>query len=550
LTPGGTSTTYDERFNMKIKMVCLEDGITAYGFRKMAAYVERANKDTSTHYISTNVNRSVTNLILSRYGGLASESMIHEIAADLADADMIGFSSMTGYADLTKSVINEVRKKSRRPYIIWGGIHPIIHPEDAIQADVDAICNGEGEFAFQEFLDHFQKSEDFTGTKNFWFKQGDKVIRNSFLPLMSPEQMETLPYAKYGENELIYKNGNGFVPVEISDYLGSNGLGHNMVWSIGCPFHCTYCGNTKFIANDAKYTTIRHPSVKFIIGEVKDVLRKHPHVSTINFHDDSFLALPLKTIKEFAEAWHEEVKIPFAVYGVIPNYVQEDKIKILTWAGLNRIRMGIQSGSERILQFYKRPTPIHRVEEAALVISKFSKYQIPPAFDIIVDNPLETKQDVIDTLELAYRLPRPYIFYIYSLRIIPNTVLEQQMKDAGVDLEQINAYYAVLNPTMANALLYFITIYRPPRWLFDRMLKYVEACQTPQKKYPNLIFVIRTLYLLKRAYDHMRFMDFSVITGKGGYFFWRIGVISFWRRFIIPQMDLPETLNENMQKTA
>ena len=158
-----------------------------------------------------------------------------------------------------------------------------------------------------------------------------------------------------------------------------------------------------------------------------------------------------------------------------------------------------------------------------------------------MDNPLETRQDVIDTLELAYRLPRPYVFYIYSLRVIPNTVLEKQMKDAGIDLEQINAYYAVLHPSLANALLYLITFWKPPRWLFDRMLKHVEARQTPQKQYPRLVLALRSLYLLKRAYDHMRFMDFSVITGKVGYVFWRLGIISFWRRFLIPRMPSPTT---------
>jgi anaerobic magnesium-protoporphyrin IX monomethyl ester cyclase len=537
---------------LNIKMVCLEDGITAYGFRKMTAFVERVNEDTTTHYISTNVNRSVTNLILSRYGGLASEDMLDEMADGLADADMIGFSSMTGYADLTKSLIAKIRMRSRTPFIIWGGIHPIIHPEDAIEADVDAICTGEGEFAFQEFFENFREGKDFTGTRNFWFKNDGRIARNAFLPLMSPDQMDTLPFAKYGENELIYKSGQGFVPAGVSDYLASNGLAYNMVWSIGCPFHCTFCGNTKFIANDKKYTTIRHPSVPFIIGEVKDVLRKHPHVSTINFHDDSFLALPLKEITEFSEAWRQEIQIPFAVYGVIPNYVKEEKLEVLTWAGLNRIRMGIQSGSARILEFYKRPTPVKRVEEAAAAIAKFSKYQIPPAFDIIVDNPLETKQDVVDTLELAYRLPRPYVFYIYSLRVIPNTVLEKQMKDEGVDLEQINAYYAVLYPSLANALLYLITFWKPPRWLFDRFLRRVEARQTPQKQYPRLVLALRSLYLLKRAYDHMRFMDFSVITGKVGYVFWRLGIISFWRRFLIPRMPRPaaRVAADRMDKAA
>ena len=38
---------------MKTKMVCLEDGITSCGFRKMAAYVAQLEEDTESCYITT-----------------------------------------------------------------------------------------------------------------------------------------------------------------------------------------------------------------------------------------------------------------------------------------------------------------------------------------------------------------------------------------------------------------------------------------------------------------------------------------------------------------
>ncbi|MCZ6570033.1 MAG: hypothetical protein O7B23_07730, partial [Deltaproteobacteria bacterium] len=77
---------------------------------------------------------------------------------------------------------------------------------------------------------------------------------------MSAAEMEDFPAPLYGENEWIYMKGRGFIPLGLRDYLRSNGLAYNTVWSIGCPFHCSYCGNTKFIANDPMYKKIRHPS--------------------------------------------------------------------------------------------------------------------------------------------------------------------------------------------------------------------------------------------------------------------------------------------------
>src|SRR5262249_7142616 len=346
-------------------------------------------------------------------------------------SDMVCFSSMSGYAPLTRDLMTRIREMNPHAYIVWGGIRPIMDPDDAIQSDADAICTGEGEFAFEYFWQRFLTGRNFRDTRNFWFKGSDgKPIKNSLLPLMSSEEMSGLPLLHYGTEEVIYKTKHQrYEPLGVSDYVAYNGLGYNTIWSIGCPFKCTYCGNTKFINNDKNYMKIRHPTVQYAIDEVKEARRKHPHLSTVVFHDDSFLALPYRTLKEFADNWKHQVGLPFMIAGVIPNYVKEEKIAVLVEAGMNRLRMGIQNGSWNILQFYDRPTPPKRVLEAAQTISKFRKYMIPPNYDIIVDNPIETEEDVKTNLVFIRNLARPYSLNVFSLRVIPNTVLAEQMKE-------------------------------------------------------------------------------------------------------------------------
>ncbi len=517
---------------MKIGLVSFEDGIIACGFRRMASFIEKINPDTTTYYVSTNFQNSFMSRLLTRYGGKLQDDLFEKIAEPLAKCDLVGLSSMTGYAEAARGVARKIKERSPKTKVIWGGIHPIIEPEDAIQAEVDGVCTGEGEFAFHELFNALTEGRDYSQVKNFWFKRGGEIVKNGFRPLMSPEEMRSLPFPKYAGREFIFHPTEGFVPVGIDDYLLTNGLGYCTIWSIGCPFHCTYCGNTKFIANDPKYNRIRHPGARFIVDEVKGVRAKHPHVNTVNFHDDSFLALPLKDLTEFAELWKRELGIRFAVYGVIPTYVREDKLEILTWAGLNRVRMGIQSGSQRILEFYRRPTPVKSIVDGAAVLSKFKKYHIPPAFDIIVDNPVETAEDVKDSLRVIYGLARPYILYIYSLRIIPNTQLADQMKERGVEMPGINAYYHDLNPTFANCLLYMLTFYKPPERVFNFLLRFARPIQDKPPTHRGLMLSLRLIYLLKKGYDHFRFMDFSIIPGKIGYLFWKSGLIGFWERHI------------------
>ena len=522
----------------------LEDGITASGFRKFAATAARLQPGTTTHYVSTARWVSVRQAIAGTMGDSTDlpEEQVDEIAQGLAGADLVGLSSMTGYAALTHRVIARLREIAPDTFIVWGGIHPIIEPEDAVTAPVDAICTGEGEFAYAALLDRLREGRDHTDVKNFWFKRGDEVIRNQFLPLMSAADMEELPFAQWGApGETIYKPGHGFIPMGLRDYVENQGLGYTALWSIGCPFHCTYCGNTAFIANDRMYKKIRHPSARYIVEEIKAVKRRFPHTSHIRFLDDSFMAIPYREIERFAELWHDEVQLPFSVYGVIPNYVKRDKMEILTWGGMARVRMGIQSGSRRILDFYKRPSPPEKILAAGEVCASFApKYHMPPLYDLIVDNPVETRQDVVDTLELMYEMARPYSLLIYSLKVIPNTQLAADMEAAGLDMEEISASYAWIPPKASNLLLYLLAVWRPPRWLWKRLLRHARASLEPQREFPRLALALRTAYLTRRGLSSLRRMDFSVIPGWTGYVLWRLGVVDFWERHVNAHPPRPE----------
>jgi len=129
---------------MKIHLVSLEDGITATGFRKFAAYAEEDQCRHAHVYVGTQRYRSMWKSFARKVGEGRSfgAAEVEEIAHELAEADVVAFSSMTGYADLTKELATRVRELNPKAYTMWGGIHPIIYPEDAVKADVDAICTG------------------------------------------------------------------------------------------------------------------------------------------------------------------------------------------------------------------------------------------------------------------------------------------------------------------------------------------------------------------------------------------------------------------------
>ncbi len=416
---------------MRITLVNVEDGILSIGFRKMAALVRSLYPATEVRYVAPG-RRSIREHLFPSTPRELDEAA-EEIAWGVRGADVVGFSSMSIHSATVQNVIAHLRRLSPRTYVVWGGCHGILSPESAIE-HADAVCTGEGEVAFSKFLTAFERGQDHFGIGNFWFRRGADVVRNGFLPLIPNEALGRYPSPLYADPaETIYEPGSGFVPMTLGHYLRFNGLGYRTVWSIGCPFHCTFCGNTKFIENDRAYQKIRHSPVPSLMRELRAAKERHPHIRSVLFDDDSFMALPLDLIEEFATEYRKTVGVPFTVTGVIPNYVREDKLEVLTAAGLVRIRMGIQSGSERMLDFYKRPAPPEKVLRSTEIVNRFRRVMIAPAYDIITDNPIETAEDVRATLRLVYELPRPFTLNIFSLHVMPNTALARQFESLGVE---------------------------------------------------------------------------------------------------------------------
>ena len=539
-TTHSTFRTLESNPNLEIRLACVEDNVANTGFRKISAYIKSIHQNTKIAYIPTFCKGSWINKILRRNKLEFGDNNILKVAKWMAKGDIVALSSMTQSSHNVYKFIAEVRKLNPKAYIIWGGIHAIVEPEDAIK-HADAVCTGEGEFAFKIFLEQFKKGEDFTNAPSFWFNKDNKIIKNQNLPLKTGKEMDELPPLMYEDGEFIYHRERGFEPLNARNVIDYQELSYTTVWSIGCPLHCTFCANTKFIEYDKSYRRLRHSSPRTIINEVKRAISKQPLLSTIAFHDDSFLALPYKTLEEFCKLYKAEIEIPFAIYGVIPNYVQEDKIKLLLDAGMNQVRMGIQSGSEKILEFYRRPTKLSRIKEATQILNKYRKFMIAPQFDLIVDNPIETSDATKATIDLLYEMPRPFTLNVYSLRVIPNTQLAKDIEGRGLDIPSITKYYfAGYNRTMANCLVFMLTFWKIPNWLYKILRKKIYPIQEKQTRYPILFTIARTGYLIKRYIDHMRFLDLNLFLGKIGYYLLKFRIVKIWRQLFTKRYSLTE----------
>ena len=57
----------------------------------------------------------------------------------------------------------------------------------------------------------------------------------------------------------------------------------------------------------------------------------------------------------------------------------------------------------------------------------------------------------------------------------------------------------------------------------------------PQRHYPALMLLMRLLYLMKRASDHLLSFDLTVASGRSAVLAWRLGILKLWQKVMLPR---------------
>ena len=333
---------------------------------------------------------------------------------------LIGISLVTDDFKNAKYITTEIKKELALP-VIWGGAHPTIASLECLKY-ADMVCVGEGEEALLELCDKMNRKVNYFSVQNIWFKKEEKIIRNELRHLV--ENLDKYFFPDYGfeTHYIVIKEG-----YEKFDEKSLDGK-YNIMTSRGCPFSCSYCYNNyrrKMYAHKGKY--LRQRSINNILDELKLAKKKFKSINIINFWDDNFLMRNINDIKEFSEYYEKEINIPFFCLAN-PSYISEEKIKLLKKCGIAEIQVGIQTGSENINKnIYNRSIPNSIILDLAKLLRK---YNIKVGYDIIFNNPYETRDDLIDTIELLLKFPKPFKLRGYNLIFYPGSeITEKAIKD-------------------------------------------------------------------------------------------------------------------------
>lgn len=405
-----------------------------------------------------------------------SDTILDQALELCQGAKVIGISVMTNYFEQAATLTQHLRHHLSIP-IIWGGIHPTISPETCLDY-CDFVCVGEGEYVMLDVIEALTKNEDISQIANIASKKNGTFIQQPLRPII--EDLNSLPYFDYDmdDHHVLDQNTDKIIALNtelLRKYLtkqapsmGRAALFYQTIASRGCPHNCSYCcwHALKKIYDIKK--NIRRRSVDHIIGELEIILDRMPWFKEITFSDDSFLDAPVREIEHFAERYIEVAgKRPFQCLAE-PRTITRERMEPLVKAGLANIQIGIQSGSERIKEMYRRTHSNQRIIEMAELLNTYIPRIRPPIYDFILDNPWETIQDKYETLQLLLKMPPPFYLQIFRLTFFPGTGLfEKALEDGLISTDIHEVYSQQYNEREITYInLLFSAFSRPiPRWL-------------------------------------------------------------------------------------
>lgn len=443
---------------MKITFISPFPDVYSYGLRSLSGVAKNAGHETQILFMTRQFTEPY------------SQRVLDQMVEITRGSDLVGVTLMSNFWDNSAAITRAVKEKLGIP-VVWGGIHPTIRPEECLQhADYAAV--GESEVSFLGLLENLGKKAPIPGIRQ---RGVAEVLRAA-----PPEDLNQIPLPDFDLKHHYVLEGEDLVPMTPALLRERTDGIYLTIPSRGCPFDCTYCCNVFLNQEFPENRSVRRKTMQNLVTEVQTIVNQVPVFDKVKFDDDAFFFLSVEEMKIFADEYKRRVNLPLMITGVTPSTVRRDKIETLVDAGLVEIRMGIETAAKEMRMEYKRPQTERKVVASATLLSEFA-HRLLPYYDLIVDNPWESEESLVETVRFMARLPKPYELILYSLTFYPGTDVYDQARAEGLvrdDVEDVyRKYYHDLQPTYLNELLKALTHYA--HWREDAPVAWFDFATHP-----------------------------------------------------------------------
>jgi len=272
----------------------------------------------------------------------------------------------------------------------------------------DYLVIGEPELTIKELVTSLTEGKSLKSVKGLFYKQGKKFIKNELRELI--RNLDELPFP----DRSLIKNNLYINPV------CKNHPYTIVISSRGCPYQCTYC------YMDVYGHFWRARSAENVIKELIEIKIKH-NIREIVFRDDLFTLDKNRVLKICDGIIKNNLNLTWTCQ-TRADFLDEEILSKMKEAGCYAVSLGIESGSQEIIDRLKKQIKIEQIKRA---VSLCKKYDIRTRGYFIIGSPGETLETIERTLNLAKELDLDY-FMVSILTPYPKTKLFEDYLKKGL----------------------------------------------------------------------------------------------------------------------
>ena len=352
--------------------------------------------------------------------GRTQADPVARVVAETADAVCLGVTVLTGTPIRDALLVTRAVRAARpRCRIVWGGWHPSLFPLDTLrESGVDAVIVGQGEDTFAEIVDRIVAGETFDGVTGCGAlehadRPGEATI--SLNPPRLTRDINAFPAYDYGL-------------IDVNDYFALKGQRQlDYITSQGCRFRCTFC------ADPTVYGRAWFGLEPGRVGDELEHLWKRHAFTDIGFQDETFFTHGGRVAALAEEILRRGLRFSWMATMRADQGARLDEavLSVCSHAGLRRVMIGIESGSQDMLDWMKKDITLPQVFAA---VEKCRRHGVAVLFNLIVGFPDEPPESITATLDLAKRLRTfgpDFQIALFHYRPYPGTPITENLARRG-----------------------------------------------------------------------------------------------------------------------
>ncbi|MGC4095429.1 MAG: radical SAM protein [Polyangiaceae bacterium] len=245
-------------------------------------------------------------------------SEVERVIAGL-DADLFGMSCWTANRRGVAMVADLIKRHRPTAPVVIGGPHatPLGKEMLAHHAAIDLACDGESDLTLLEIIERLKRGESLAGVAGTVYRNGARIEAGP--PRESVPNLDTLASPQR--------------------YFDT----HILMTSRGCPWACTFCG-----AETSWGRGFRGHSVPYVLDAIEQVLPRL-RVKMVQVKDDTFTTNKKRVLelcrgiraRKLNFLWSCDTRV---------DVLNEELLREMRLAGCQRLSLGVESGSQRILE--------------------------------------------------------------------------------------------------------------------------------------------------------------------------------------------------------